>query len=327
MNNMQIKQAVLDLIREYDSIIISRHIRPDGDACGSALGLKRIIELSFPDKTVRYIADDESELYSFLGSGDQQVSEEVYRRSLLIVVDTATDDRISNSMARFAGKILKIDHHIDNEPYGDLCWIEDGRSSNCELLADFLTSFPGVLKTDTYGATCLYAGMVTDSGRFMFEGTCGDTLRLAGALLDYGVDIQTLYAQLYMDDYAFHKFKAHVLQTMNITPSGVAWTYVDNDTIKQFGLSLKQASECASFMEKIRGSLIWLAFIDNPDGTIRVRLRSRFVTVNSLANKYGGGGHANASGATVADRAQMQALIDDADALLADYKANHRGWL
>ena len=80
-------------------------------------------------------------------------------------------------------------------------------------------------------------------------------------------------------------------------------------------------------MDSIKGSLIWIAFIEAEDGTIRVRLRSRFVTISEVAERYGGGGHACASGATVHSRKEMKALLADADARLADYKESNEGWL
>jgi phosphoesterase RecJ-like protein len=95
---------------------------------------------------------------------------------------------------------------------------------------------------------------------------------------------------------------------------------------KKFSLTNEQASTAVSHLDSIKGSLIWLAFIDGNDG-IRVRLRSRFLPVNPLAEKYGGGGHACACGATVHSKKEMKALISDADALLSDYKKNNEGWL
>jgi phosphoesterase RecJ-like protein len=96
---------------------------------------------------------------------------------------------------------------------------------------------------------------------------------------------------------------------------------------RKFDLTGEQASAAVSCMDSIKGSLIWIAFIDGDDGKIRVRLRSRFVTINHLAEKYNGGGHACACGATVQNKKEMRALIADADALLGDYKANNGGWL
>ena len=96
---------------------------------------------------------------------------------------------------------------------------------------------------------------------------------------------------------------------------------------EKFSLSREDASNVISFLDSIRGSIIWLAFIENDDGTIRVRLRSRFVTVNELASKYHGGGHDCASGATIYSKKEMNSIISDADMLIKDYKSTHEGWL
>ena len=87
------------------------------------------------------------------------------------------------------------------------------------------------------------------------------------------------------------------------------------------------ASAGISAIENIKESLIWIAFIENEDKSIRVRLRSRFVTVNEVGEKYHGGGHACASGATVYSKKELLDLVNDADAKLKDYKANNEGWL
>lgn len=324
---MEAKKAVLERIKQYDRIVITRHSRPDGDAIGSTKGLCNAIRLSFPNKDVRVINTDYSEHLAFLGGEDEQVEDSFYEDALAIVMDTATLDRVSNKKALQAKEIVKFDHHIETEPYGDVAWVEDHRSSVCEMVADLLKTFPDELKCDRETATLVFAGMVTDSGRFQFAETSGDTLRLAGFLLDFGIDTTTLYANLYLEDFSFQKFKASVIDNMEITGNGVAYTYVSQRMQKSLSLSNEQASASVGFMDKIRGSLIWLAFIENDDGSIRVRLRSRFVTVNTLAEKYHGGGHAFASGATVYNEEEMKALVDDADSLLGQYKANNGGWL
>ena len=96
---------------------------------------------------------------------------------------------------------------------------------------------------------------------------------------------------------------------------------------KKFGLTFEEACASVSYMDSIKNSLIWIAFIESDNGEIRVRLRSRFVTVNQIAEKYHGGGHDCASGATVSDRKEMKALIADADSRLGEYKAANEGWL
>ena len=325
--NIEIKKAILDMIRSYDTIVIARHERPDGDAIGSSHGLAQILRISFPEKHIYVSNRDSSEYLAFLNTQETASEGIDLENALAIVVDTAGLDRCANKDIEKAKAIIKIDHHINVTPYGDIMWVEDDRSSVCEMIASFQYTFRDELKIDKTAATLIYTGMVTDSGRFKYPETSGDTLRFAGYLLDQGVETQSLYANLYLEKFDFFKFQAYVFGKMQITENGVAHLYVDNAMQEQFNLSREQASSSVDFMNKIKGSLIWLAFIDNPDGSIRVRLRSRFVTVDKLANRYHGGGHANASGSTVYSLDEMKALIADADALLKTYKAENEGWL
>ena len=321
--SLETKKSILAKIKEYDKIVISRHIRPDGDAVGSTKGLKRILELTWPEKEVLLINEDYCDYVSFLGTEDEQQPDGYYQDALQIVIDTATADRISNNKFKLAKELVKIDHHVDIAPYGDISWVEDFRSSACEMIVDFYVTFKDELKLDKEAALDIYTGMVTDSGRFLYSETNGDTLRLAAVLLDQGIDAQTLYSRLYLEDFDYLKFQSYVFGKMKMTENGVAYLYVDDAMQKQFNLTSEQASNTVSLLSEIKGSIIWLAFIDNADGTIRVRLRSRFVTINKLAEKYGGGGHACASGATVHSAEEMQALLKDADEIIKEYKANN----
>ena len=325
--NEAIKKSILDKIEAYKTIIVSRHIRPDGDAIGSTKGLVKILRDTYPDKKIYLVNDDYSDYLAFLG-GEDTVPDEIYNGALLIVIDTGTEDRISNKNYKKAKEIIKIDHHIDDKPYGDISWVEDFRSSACEMIADFYFTFKDRLKISKEAATFIYLGMVTDSGRFRYEGVTGETMRLAGALLDLGVDTEKLFAHLYVDDIETLKLKSFVYDNIKITKNGVAYIYMSEAVQKKFNLTQEAASDVVSELSAIRGSLIWIAFIDNKKkGQIRVRLRSRFLGVNELGNKYHGGGHKMAAGATVYSEREMNELIEDADKLLGEYKATHGGWL
>ena len=320
-------QRVIDKIEEYDKIIIFRHFRPDGDAIGSTKGLQHILQLSYPEKDVRLINADSSDYLAFLGGEDAPVPDEFYKDALAVVVDTGTTDRISNKKFALCREIAKIDHHIDDKPYGNAAWIEEERSSACEMIAHFYNTFRDRLKIDGEAATYLYAGMVTDSGRFRYRDVSGETMRLAGMLLDIGVDTERLYANLYMKELHNFRFQAAVYKKMRITENGVAYLHVTKRMKRKYGLTNEDASASVSYLDSIKGSLIWIAFIDGDDGKTRVRLRSRFVQVHDLATKYHGGGHACASGATVYSKAELKALIADADALLKDDKETHTDWI
>ena len=323
----ELKRQILEKIKQYDRIVITRHIRPDGDAVGSSRGLAALLRAAFPEKEIRVLTEDDSTYLAFLGPDDEDPGEDFYRRALGIAVDTGTIDRLSNKKIGLCPELIKIDHHIDDKPYGDLSWVEPERSSCCEMIVDLQQQFTDVLPMTKEAALFLYTGMVTDSGRFRFDSVSGDTLRLAAVLLDTGIDTETLFANLYLEDFEYFRFEAYIYEHMQRTENGVAYLYVDDAMQKRFGLDREQASNTISFLDTIRGSIIWLAFIDNPDGSIRVRLRSRFVGIQELATHYHGGGHEKAAGSTVYSREEMERLIAEADALCGAYKKEHTGWL
>ena len=327
--NEQVKREILDKIRAYDTILLFRHTRVDGDCVGASKGLQGVLRLSFPEKKVLLIDSQQSDYLAFAGPADADVPDDVYREALGIVVDTSISDRISNPKYKLCREIIKIDHHIPVEDYGDVNWVEEGRSSCCEMLADFCAAFPDALKIDREAATFIYMGMVTDSGRFRFEGVNGDTLRLAGLMLDQGVDTQWLYAHLYLEDFNMLSFKAYVYGHVQRTENGVAYLYIDREMQRRFGLTFEAASSSVSYLEGIRGCLCWMVFIEPAEGdpAIRVRVRSRFASTSALSERYHGGGHAMASGATVYSRDEARRLIADADAMIRDYKETHGDWM
>ena len=329
MKNIEVQRAILEKIKEYNRIIIFRHSRPDGDAVGSTKGLQSLLKLNFPKKEIYLQNSDYCDYMKFLGPEDEPIADELYADALGIVVDTGTLDRISNKKYDLCRELIKIDHHIDIKPYGDISWVEEERSSSCEMIAKFYDSFKDELKIDGATARFIYTGMVTDSGRFRYRSVSGETLRLAGLMLEQGIDTDILYANLYLDEYNSLKFKSYVYKHMKMTENGVVHIFVDRKMQKKFGLTSEQASNVISYLDSIKGSLIWLAFIEGKkgDNAIRVRLRSRFITVNQIAERYSGGGHACASGATVHTRREAMRLVKEADETLAKYKQENEGWL
>lgn len=327
--NYEIMNAIFNKIKEYDRIMLFRHIRIDGDCVGATKGLQAIIKATWPEKEVFLIDDETSDFLAFLGPDDAPVSDELYADALGIVLDTALVSRISNSKYALCKELVKIDHHIPVENYGNLIWVEETASSACELIVKFYDTFRDKLILTKKAATYLYTGMVTDSGRFRFPGVCGDTLRYAAILLDQGIDINIIYANLYMESFETLKFKAYIYEKIQLTENGVAYIFIDKEMQEKFHLTRESAGASVDYLEKIRDSLCWIAFIEtgDDDNAIRVRLRSRFMSINQLAEEFHGGGHACASGATVYSQEEMQSLIAKADAMIKDYKETHEGWL
>lgn len=327
--NLEIMKTILEKIKEYHRILLFRHFRPDGDAIGSTKGLQEILRATYPEKEIYLANEDYSDYLAFLGEEDGKIAEELFADSLGIVLDSGTPTRISNQKYSLCKELIKIDHHIDVSPYGDYSWVESDKSSTCEMIVKFYDTFRNELKLNKQAAIYLFTGMVTDSGRFRFSSVSGDTLRYAAILLDQGINTELLYANLYLEEFDQLKFKAYVYEQMNITEHGVAYLYIDKAMQEKFHLTQEMASSSISYMEGIKGCLCWILFVETGDekGTIRVRLRSRFAHINTLAEKYRGGGHACASGSTVYNEAEMQALITDADALIKEYKETHNEWL
>ena len=322
MKNKKTTDAILAKIKEYENIVISRHLRPDGDALGSSKGLAAALRASFPEKHIVLASEDESGNLAFLGKDDAQPDDAFYAKALLIALDCATTSRLSNRKFALAKEIIKIDHHPNISPYGDIVWIEPERSSVCEMIALFCMTYQKELTVTPESAYFLYTGMITDSGRFKY-GVSGDTMRTAGFLLDKGIDTERLFAELNLDDFSWLKYKSFVCRNIKMTENGVAYIRISLKTRDRFALTSEQASETVYMLESIKGSLIWLAFIDYEDGSTRVRLRSRFVHIHRIAEKYGGGGHECASGATLHGRKQERELLSDCDALLKQYKSTH----
>lgn len=318
---------ILEKIKKYNKIVLFRHVRPDGDAMGATLGLARILRLTYPAKDIRLLSTDRSDAVAFLGEDDAPVSDDFFSDALGIVLDTATPERIANPQYTLCPEMIKIDHHINVAPYGDVMWVEEGASSTCEMIVALWDALRDEWQMDREAAAYLYTGMVTDSGRFRFDSVTGDTLRYAAMLLDMGIETEMMYANLYMKDVAELRFQSAVYDRMRLTENGVAYVYIDRKTKQSFGLTDEQAGEAVNCLSEIKGSLVWFVVLEADNGETRIRLRSRFVAINELAAKYHGGGHAHACGARVDSDEELASLIADADALLADYKARYDGWL
>lgn len=321
---MTIIEQILSKIKQYNRIILTRHIWPDGDAIGSSKGFSEILRNTFPQKEIYVQTNDSSEYVSFLGPDDDPIDPELYKESLCIVLDTSNEERISNSYYKTAKEIIKIDHHVDVTPFGDISWVEDKRSSTCEMITYFYQTFKNELKLTKEAATYLYTGIVTDSGRFQYESTKGETLRLASILLDMGIDTENIFAHLYLHDFDNLKFQSYVYEKLKVTTNGVVYIFVDNEMKKKFNLDDEKAGNVISMITNIKNCIVQLGFIAIGDGNIRIRLRSRFVPIRPLAQKYGGGGHEFASGAVIHDENEIQKVVDEADQIVAEFKSANK---
>ncbi len=299
-------------IAKYETIIIHRHVRPDGDCIGAQLGLKYIIKENFPEKNVFAVGENSDKLL-FLGEMDN-ISNSQYDNALVIVVDTANSERIDDQRYSLGDKIIKIDHHLVVESYGDINWVEK-YPSTCELIVELAKV--GNWSVSPRAGECLYLGIATDTGRFRFRGVTGDTLRRAGYLLDLGVDFTSLFETWYCDSLGEVRLKGYILNNFKQTNKGVAYIFITNDLLNEYNVTRDQASNMVNMMSGIDGVPIWILLTEADDiPKIKVSMRSLRVPVNEVANKYSGGGHQNAAGATLESENDIENLLTDLDNLL-----------
>ena len=166
---MDVVKEIMATIKKYETIMIHRHQRPDPDAIGSQVGLAEILRASFPEKQI-YQVGGPVEGLEFLATMNE-VTDAQYRGALVIVTDTANSPRISDERYNLGDQLIKIDHHPNDEPYGDLVWVNTEASSCSEIIADFYHHHQDELVMPDEAARLLYAGIVGDTGRFLYPAT------------------------------------------------------------------------------------------------------------------------------------------------------------
>lgn len=325
MEVSEVKKSILEKIKAYDSIIIVRHIKPDGDCMGSSLGLREILKASFPEKEVYSVGGFKDDYLQFIGSEDDDVAEEVYRNSLLIAVDTATLDRIDCNNVSLCPEIVKIDHHIPVDDYGTINYVREDLPAACAIIVDFYQSFADELVLNEAAARALFIGMVTDTGRFRYSNIDANFMRLVSITLEKNLNIEEIYSYLYLKDKNILKLQGRILNHFKTTENGVAYFKITRKLCRRHRVSVSEASALVNLLDSIKDHLIWIFFIQKEDGTYRVRIRSRYVAINGLAEKYEGGGHKQAAGALVRGKREMKSLLREADNLLLEYRNANPG--
>ncbi|BCR36859.1 DHH family phosphoesterase [Mariniplasma anaerobium] len=309
-------KRILNKIKQAETIIIHGHKRPDGDCYGAQFGLKDIIKTTFPEKHV-YVVGQTSDFVDFVGKVDT-ITDDKYANALVIVVDTATAERISDPRYEMGSYLIKIDHHIPVDDYGDLRWVDTSFPSCAQMIAYFYHTFKNELKLTKQGAIALYTGIVTDTGRFRYRGVSKVTHQLAGMLLEKGVDVEFIDQSLSKETLAMVALKGYVYSNY-VACDGFIYIKMTRDVINKFGITDEQAASLVNSLSGIEGFPVWALFIEYPD-EIRIRLRSNGPTINTLANKYEGGGHAKASGCRIKSWKELDAFVKDAEEVVKEYK-------
>ncbi len=309
-------EQVMEEIRKFNRIIIHRHKNPDGDAIGSQVGLKHILKATFPEKEIFAVGDD-ARHYSFMDDSVMDaVPDEAYHGALAFVLDTSAKHLISDERYTMADKTIRIDHHIFCEKICDIEITDTSCESCCSLITE-LAMESGLIVNDL-AAKSLYTGMVTDSGRFRYDSTNAATFRHAAFLMERSFDTNEIYRNLYADDFERIQLKAQFILNIRFTPKKVAYIYTPLEKVRELNVDTFTISRgMVGAMADIKNVDIWVNFTETEEGVL-CELRSSRYNINPIAVKYGGGGHAKASGATVKNKEAAMSMLKDLELLIGE---------
>ena len=290
---MEICHQILEKIKEYDTIIIHRHMKPDPDALGSQVGLKALLKHHFPEKTIKAVGFDEPTL-TWMAEMDL-VEDSAYQGALVIVCDTANTARIDDKRYRQGDFLIKIDHHPNDDVYGDLSWVDTSSSSASEMITLFAQTTQ--LALSDRAAELLFAGIVGDTGRFLYPSTTARTLRLAAYLREQNFDFAALTRKMDTMSYKIAKLQGYIYDHLEVDENGAARVILSQEILKQFNVTDAETAAIVSAPGRIDSVSLWGIFVEQADGHYRVRLRSKIHPINEIAKEHDGGGHPLASGA------------------------------
>lgn len=310
-------KKIIKIIKKYDKIVLARHISPDPDAIASQITLRDSIKLTFPNKEV-YAVGAGVHKFKYLGALDKP-DLSTLNNSLLIVLDVPNFYRVDGINGLEYDAILKIDHHPAEDIVGDVDWTDSTKSSTCEMIAELLLYSP--LAMDTKIAEDLYVGMVFDSDRFLLPNTSAETLKTAYELVKTSnINFVNLYDNLYERSINEEKFRAYLINNIEITENRFGFIFVPSEDLKKFNVEPTSVSNQVNDFYFIKELMCWMFVVyDERNDIYKANIRSRGPVINEVATKYNGGGHKFASGCRTSDYKVIEALAKDLDATCKKY--------
>lgn len=296
--------SVLDNIKEKvinaNSILILTHENPDGDAIGSSLALYNALKKI--EKNVTVYIPEPDKMFSYLpGYGDMQIGKELpdhTKFDLAIALDTSDVDRLGIAKEVFADieETVSIDHHITNQNYADVNYVNAVASSTCENLTVVLAILEIPINKEI--AECIYTGILTDTGGFRYNIT-PETMEIAATVMESGINTAKIYRTIF-DVTTLNRTKlvGRCIDRLETLEDGkIAFTYMTLEDLKQLQLEESDSEGIVNFGRNIDTVEVSIFAKEREDGSHKYSLRANeYVDVSIIASKFGGGGHARAAG-------------------------------
>ena len=313
-------------IKEYDKIVIFRHVMPDFDAIGTQLGIFHYIKAKYPAKEVHVVGDDHPDLTGRVFQ-KMEILEDAWfeQKFLAIIVDVSDKERISDNRFEKADCIIKVDHHPNNKNFANVNITDTNACAVAEIIGNMFYNFEHMTYIGYNSAKNLYIALVGDSGRFLYGSTSAHTFALATKLVQEGLILPAIYSDMYEREISSLEITKKILNTYKISEHGVAYyTFTDKD-FKELNLDQISGKDYVNTFSNIKGIEIWASISEDVEKKcFWVSLRSKGIPINKIASKYGGGGHAQASGCRLDSLDQLPLLVKDLDDLIVSSKLEEK---
>lgn len=302
-------KQVIEAIKKSNRFLITAHINLEGDSLGSQLAMKELLIDMGKDA---YILDNDAvpDHYKFLPKADEISNDlnKIKDFDVAIVLDCPTLKRtgkVNKIIKEKAKFIINIDHHISNEGFGDINWVDPHASSAGEMVYR-LYKEAGVKLTKEV-ALSLYIAILTDTGSFNYDNTSSVTHEIAGELLGYGLDpalvSESVYERRSLEDI---RLLALVLDTLKVDMGGtIAYIEVTKDMLEKTGADITKSEGLINYarsIDKVKVAVLFKEDIKDKN-KINISFRSKgngeIIDVNKIASVFGGGGHTKASGCVI----------------------------
>jgi phosphoesterase RecJ-like protein len=288
-------------------VALACHVNPDADALGSMLGLSNHLR-AMGTRTVCSFPNDPFEMprwADLLPGTEALVPPTAFPNDppVMVTCDVTSIDRLGvlGGPAVRARSLIWVDHHVTNGGLGTVTLVDPSASSTCELVWRLVKELGGQIQIET--AVCLYAGLVTDTGRFQYQAVGPDTLRLAAELREFPFDHTRLVQALYEDNgAAYLRVVGRALRRLRLEPEAdLVWTYLTWADLDADGVEPAEADDLIDVVRTAREADVAAVIKQQRDGRFKVSLRSRGGhDVAAVASAFGGGGHRLAAGYTAA---------------------------
>jgi len=319
-------RRIIERLGSAQHPVLLTHLRPDGDAFGSLLGLGHALrDLGTNPKL--FVEGGMIDMYRFLPGSDlvQDLPDAMPETDCLVALDTSTRERLGQKTVSWIRPIdIVIDHHISNPGYGSANLIASEIPSTTGVLFKLFASAGWKISPST--ATCLFTGLTTDTGSFRYRGTNAETLHIAAKLVEFGADPSEIAKQCYLSiSHERHALKRLVSNTLSLKDDKKsAFLTILPEFYSKSGAKSEDTEGIIEEVSSIQGVEVGSLFEFSQDGGLRVSLRSKGrVDVNAIASCFGGGGHKAAAGIRFAKEAEKNrdlvlAAISQAIASLKD---------